>query len=454
MINNSSCRIKKIIVRKLFGHYDYDLFLNENVDNQFLIFYGDNGCGKSTVLSLAFHLLAPEMHQGHKTAIARIPFKTFSIELSNGITITAERKSEVKLSYRETLDGYTISIMKNKKNSISLDFVLNTDGKIIPSEKNKEDENRFWDLLENIKTCYNLLSDNRVISISNYNEDNEFNENDLLVRRWISRNKMYLRDDRDDEIDPQEFQAILLKRSISKAEQWLRRNYMRAASQGESNVNNLYGEILRELSNSPEDENNQINKQTIIQEINKLELQSHNFSQYGLLPSFYTAEFLSILENAPDKYFPTMVRTLKPYLRSIEKKIDALKEPYNRVDIFINTLNQFFNDKTISMDINYGLKIKTKSNEEINPSMLSSGEKHLLLLFCNSLVMDKSSIIMIDEPEISLNIKWQRILLSSLMSLSKNQPVQYIFATHSIELLSAYRDHVIQFENINREMKQ
>ena len=83
----TSCKIEKIEVIKLFGHYNYRLFLNKNTDNKFLILYGDNGCGKSTVLNLAFHLLAPEKGEGHKTAIAKIPFKSFSIDLSNGVSI-------------------------------------------------------------------------------------------------------------------------------------------------------------------------------------------------------------------------------------------------------------------------------------------------------------------------------------------------------------------------------
>ena len=42
----ANCRIKKIEIEKLFGHYDYNLFLNKNIDNKFFILYGDNGCGK------------------------------------------------------------------------------------------------------------------------------------------------------------------------------------------------------------------------------------------------------------------------------------------------------------------------------------------------------------------------------------------------------------------------
>jgi predicted ATP-dependent endonuclease of OLD family len=77
--------------------------------------------------------------------------------------------------------------------------------------------------------------------------------------------------------------------------------------------------------------------------------------------------------------------------------------------------------------------------------MLSSGERHLLLLFCNTLIaLDRQSIFIIDEPEISLNIKWQRKLLDSLLECAGENPVQYIFATHSFELLAQHKDNTIK----------
>ena len=119
--------------------------------------------------------------------------------------------------------------------------------------------------------------------------------------------------------------------------------------------------------------------------------------------------------------------------------------------LFVEKINRFFYDKKVSLHVQSGLKITTADNaQEISPDMLSSGEKQLLLLFCNTLTArDKATIFIIDEPEISLNIKWQRQLIRTLLDFSKNSQVQFLFATHSIELLSQYRQQVVKLSNNN-----
>ena len=56
---------------------------------------------------------------------------------------------------------------------------------------------------------------------------------------------------------------------------------------------------------------------------------------------------------------------------------------------------------------------------------------------------------MIDEPEISLNIKWQRIIINSLLDITNEANIQFIFASHSLEIISQHRNRVAKLENEN-----
>jgi predicted ATP-dependent endonuclease of OLD family len=96
-----------------------------------------------------------------------------------------------------------------------------------------------------------------------------------------------------------------------------------------------------------------------------------------------------------------------------------------------------------------GFAFTSNVGSRLNVNMLSSGEKHLLFLLCNTLVArEKASILIIDEPEISLNIKWLRRLIQALLDCVAGANVQLVFASHSIELLAQHKSHVVRLENL------
>jgi len=72
--------------------------------------------------------------------------------------------------------------------------------------------------------------------------------------------------------------------------------------------------------------------------------------------------------------------------------------------------------------------------------MLSSGEKHLVRILLESLSAQGNCII-IDEPELSLHIDWQRELVSAMQTV--NPQLQMVLATHSPDIMAELRDDYI-----------
>ena len=70
---------------------------------------------------------------------------------------------------------------------------------------------------------------------------------------------------------------------------------------------------------------------------------------------------------------------------------------------------------------------------------LSSGEIKLILMFYDLLFKSEDhSIILLDEPESSLHVDWQKKLLSTVIDVCANRDIQIITATHSPDVVEDY----------------
>ena len=433
--------IKRVTVKDLFGSYDYELVPPANaIDaDHLLVLYGDNGTGKTTVLRALFNLLSPERGQGHKTALVQVPMSRLEVEFTTGDVVWLQRKEG------QVVGSYTLGLRMHKKKEVTCEFRANEEGAI----KAADESNVFLDKLSALDLAFYFLADDRTVRLAGVDRrDAVFSTEDsreqefmfgtdipahLLVRRLAQ--------------DPEQRAQNLLVQSMKRAENWIQSQAVRGSSQGESSVNALYGEILSRIATIPLDSESTTpeNVQSLAQRMSVLEERSKTYAIYGLLPEFHGKEILKIVKSAAPSHAVLVSSVLAPYLDSVEKKLEAMANLQRQIHALVVLINSFYSRKRLSYEIHDGFRIVTSDGKPIAPHMLSSGERHLLLLFCNTIqALDKQSIFMIDEPEISLNMKWQRRLLPALRECAGPNPVQYIFATHSFEILAQCRVNTIK----------
>lgn len=100
-------------------------------------------------------------------------------------------------------------------------------------------------------------------------------------------------------------------------------------------------------------------------------------------------------------------------------------------DRLLEVVNKFFNytGKDISIDDCGEMHVK-RGVIDIPFVCLSAGEKQLLFLLMALFLMgNKPTVLMLDEPEISLHIEWQDKLIERMLELNPN--CQIILTTHS-----------------------
>jgi len=86
--------------------------------------------------------------------------------------------------------------------------------------------------------------------------------------------------------------------------------------------------------------------------------------------------------------------------------------------------------------------------ETLLPYKLSSGEKQILVILLTVLVEDQQPyVLLMDEPEVSLHIEWQKQLIDLILELNPN--VQIILTTHSpAVIMSGWMDKVTEVSDI------
>lgn len=132
---------------------------------------------------------------------------------------------------------------------------------------------------------------------------------------------------------------------------------------------------------------------------------------------------------------------------------DKAEEIQNNIDELFHIINELFQDtgKTISISKgNNSTLIFHQNGDILQLEHLSSGEKQLLLILLKVFLLEKKpAIIFMDEPEISLHIRWQREIIDRIRQI--NPYCQIIIATHSPSVFGAgWGEKVVYMEDITK----
>lgn len=147
---------------------------------------------------------------------------------------------------------------------------------------------------------------------------------------------------------------------------------------------------------------------------------------------------------------PILVRTKEiiEKLQTTDVKRDALRKP---LTTFLEILGEFVKRKQFAFDVTSGelAAFVTRGNtgQPVQLRDLSSGEQQLLIQLLEVLLQENAPATLIaDEPELSLHVKWQELLLAALRRL--NPKAQIIVATHSPDIVGRFGQSVIDMEEI------
>lgn len=438
---NEGAAICKIEVERLFGQYTYSIPTqpDERELSDVVILYGNNGCGKTTILKLLYNVLLPVQRPGSKSLVGKTRFGRFRVIMRDGTTVTVDRPTE------KLLGSYNYRVEKGTEVIKEIYLEADADGAIRP--KGPKEEEEFQDLLRALAEM-NLgiwfLQDDRRFQSHIYSEDEQerMSRVGLHARYEVERG----------EIDEDQL-SMLLRIAMRRSFDCIKNQALSGSNIGSTNANTIYEEIIKNIVEYPTTE--LADPSAKVEKVKKvlmtLERRNEQFARLGLTSEFEVGQLIAIMEKGTSESQKIILNVLKPYTEGIKVRLDALEETQQLITTLLENINELYDDKRVLFNINEGLSIVSRTQTPLTPGMLSSGEKQLLLLLCDTIAArEKPSIFIIDEPEISLNVKWQRRLIRLLQDCIKGSSVQFFLATHSIELLTGYKEYVEKLVDAER----
>ena len=136
-----------------------------------------------------------------------------------------------------------------------------------------------------------------------------------------------------------------------------------------------------------------------------------------------------------------VAKVLDVYIEDMAKKLEVFDGLLKKITALTEIANERFIDKKLRVDREHGFTVLSQGGQRIPLDKLSSGEQHQLILIYGLLFeVERNSLILIDEPELSLHVSWQKTFVESLERMITLNAFDVVIATHSPPLVARHFD--------------
>lgn len=431
-------KINSIKIDKLFEIFDYNIsFANrENV----LIITGPNGFGKTMILNIIFSLFNRKF-----VFFQKLVYEKITISLDNDISIVISKKVE------------------NDKPNVKFAFVQND--KIIDTfDYSSKLESDMWRNIQKYLPVSRISADKWV---DHRNPDRILTIEDLIneyadqLPNQVSRDLLKIKSERTNTILDSIKVHLIREQRLFRKIQTADRNY-RVEKEQTIMIETIqtYANELKKLIANYSQKSFMISQELdssypnrLISEKGKVSEDEYNVRFNKLKEKQDKLKKNNLYEKQQEVlgYSEADSKALLVYLNDLESKLGVFDNLLEKLELFTNILNERrFTYKTIQIDREKGFYFKTITGKELELTQLSSGEQHEVVLLYELIFNAKQNVlVLIDEPEISLHITWQKEFLNDLLRIIKIQNIQVVIATHSPSIINDRWDLVYNLEKVD-----
>ncbi|MEU6849011.1 AAA family ATPase [Actinacidiphila alni] len=441
-------------VRGLLGRFNHRIKFPK--DQGFMIIYGPNGVGKTKLLELIYSTFSARFME-----VERLPFQSAKFAFSDGHKLRLDRLGQQSLiSDEETLSLY-----------VELET---PEGGKIPWNKDLDDRNappgsysKILRLIESRVPVTRVAGDewhdleqdeilNRMELIERYAHVLPPGTHPFQAPAGIANFLAQL------DVHLIETQRLLRNSTITaRAGRTVRRNRTTVEAFSDDYARRM-ADALAENSRQSQERDRTFPRRLLYSgavpaEATELAIRERYGRQNELRARL--AE-ISLLEQSstdlplPDRELEDWERlVLWTYLDDSDKKLSSFQDLLGRVELFKGIVNSRFQFKQLHLG-REGFKLIGDFGNELSVTSLSSGEQHELVLAYDLLFnVQSGSLVLIDEPEISLHVAWQQEFMNDIARIAETASLRFIVATHSPQVIHKWWERAQSLESESGDME-
>lgn len=439
-------KLLRFKAKKVYGYLKFDIKFDDKLS--FLV--GGNGSGKTTILKLIQAVLTPNLRD-----IYLIPFTEIELEIQN-----SSKNYEIKVKKSESgieisLNNDTTPLKLPHKDIDELSYILSKEENLFNRELFHHRNNETFKIIKELDVPLFLGLERR--EASKDDEENYYRHEQIILRngeRKVIRKNRYI--DGSLGISLLETQEIIrityarIRKHIERQRTKLRDNIL-LTSFHFSDINDLLDENgdFKEIS-LEEQKNITSKKEDIFKALKNINFDKEENLQeveefFNEVEELFSQMTLNKEENREGKGINIAWLINKAQIERIQKLIALIDSSnakvdkiYTNISKFTNTINYFLQDtgKSVEIDDIGNLRVKKPNDTYADLEALSSGERQLIVMFSHLIFKNESNpsgVFIIDEPELSLHIDWQKDFIR--YAIEANPNTQLILATHSPDIL-------------------
>lgn len=446
-------RISRLSVHGLFGLFDHSVPIN--LEEHVTIIHGANGLGKTALLRLL-----DGFFNARSSELETIPFDSFEIEFDNNSRLEVRKAAPQpkKGAKRRQKNGLVFSLFSEGSKTEHYNFAPERSS--ISSVERRQIE-RYLSLEQIGSDEWRYLTTGETLSlrevVTRFGDEFPFGEiwkepePEWLVELRKAINVHFIQTQRlfsfTERRPPQRSMAHLRESPVVTPYVQV---YAEEVTHNISSTLSQYAELSQSLDRTfpqrlvQQKDAQPLSTDELRGKLLALEQKRQRLRSAGLLEEESNAQFGMPEQLELDA---TTQKVLSVYVDDVEKKLSVFDSLANKIDLLKQISDDHFIYKRMVMNRDRGFGFIGHDGQPLSPTQLSSGEQHQLVLLYELLFKVKpGSLILIDEPEISLHVAWQQQFLKDLTQIIQLSHFDVLIATHSPQVIHDRWDLTVELQ--------